>query len=1163
MSEATQKQAALAWEGMRLLSGEERTNYPLTVSIDDMGEGFAISAQCVDGIDASRIAKYLIQAIKGIAKALEQDRHRPTTTIDILPEAERQQLLVEWNATQAPYSQDRCIHELFEEQVAKTPEHVAVVFEEQSLTYRGLNAQANRLAHYLREQGVGPGNLVGLCMKRSLEMMVGVLGILKAGGAYVPLDPGYPPERLAYMLGDAKPALALTQSSLVARLPASQSLFVLDQQQALLARQPDHNPEVINTPQDLLYVIYTSGSTGIPKGVMIEHQGAVNLGRYLQDRFSVTAESRVLGYASMSFDMAVWDWLMALLHGASLYVASEGQRHDLQELQALLVQSQITHAILPPALVRHFNVHSAFGLETLILGGDAVTDVFTLPGAMNCRIFNAYGPTEATVCASAGQMQAGTPVTIGRPVSNYQLYVLDGQQQLVPIGVAGELYIGGVGLARGYLNQPEWTAERFIANPFFDPAHPGSSERLYRTGDLVRYLEDGNLEYLRRIDDQVKIRGVRIELGEIEHALGMHEDLSAAVVLAREDVPGEKRLVAYVVAKGDAGADWPAQLKAHLQTSLPEYMVPAWFVMLDALPLTPNGKIDRKALPVPDMNAQQGEYVAPQTETERLLVSIWSELLQVPAETIGAAADFFALGGHSLLVIRLVSEARRKGYPLVAKDLMLNTTLSKLAAYLDQHKNPSEVEDLHVEGQEIFSLPNKGLLLKNENEHHWNISMMLEVHKVNSLQLEHALKLILEENEGLRHCFHRNENGVIYEKISAVPENGVLDVVDLSHEPVELQSAKIEYLSNEYQASLEFSRRLYRFIYFDLGKGRPGRFVFIIHHGVFDGYSSILFLRSLHDKLFAFDRNAMPAALPPTTTVRQWGKFLHQHANGENAQEEFRYWTALPWNKCSNVMDFPEGLAANKSGNRALYGTEHNVIEYVGQIDSGFLLEITKSVNRHSVADIVLTALAAAIARHTENGIICFDLISNGRTPVFREIDLSRTMGWLADNVPILIQFGEDDDVEGRLSSFQRQFRDMPSSGVGFNALRHMSDDKNIRKRMLEIPIPEILVNYLPDVLNQIEVGDEEAQNADFSYLRIAKESPGLTEPPADRGLHRASCATIQVIDGKFTLMWSFRDNVYKRETIEILASRWRREMEEIATYYRLHYCMGSGEIIQ
>ncbi|HEV7369814.1 non-ribosomal peptide synthetase, partial [Arenibaculum sp.] len=631
------------------------SKFDLTLTLGESGGriagGIEYATALFDRETVERFGGYLRRALEEMVA----DAARPAAALPLLPADERHRLLVEWNRTAAAYPAERCVHELFEEQVARDPQATAVVHGTQSLSYGELNARANRLAHRLRTLGVKPDDRVAICVERSSEMIVGLLGILKAGGAYVPLDPAYPAERLAFMLQDGAPVAALTHGPARAVLDAAMAGLetpppVLDLEEDEAA--PDADLRVPGlTSRNLAYVIYTSGSTGMPKGVMVEHHSTVNLVMGQRDALGVGPQSRILQFASLSFDAALFEILLAFGSGGALYLRPQGELLAGAALPEFLRTRRISHAVLTPSALTAVPVQGAASAEptTLVLAGEALPKALVERWAPEYPLFNSYGPTEATVWATLHRCDVAAAVAppIGRPVANTRLYLLDGRMEPVPAGVAGEIWIGGAGVARGYLNRPELTSQRFVASPFV------AGDRLYKTGDLGRWLPDGTAEFLGRNDFQVKVRGFRIELGEIEARLLEHPGVREAVVLAREDQPGDRRLVAYVTGEADQ-----ASLRRHLASSLPEHMVPAAYVRLDALPLTPNGKLDRRALPAPEGEAFAFQaYEPPAGPAEEALAAIWAEVLGL--ERIGRHDNFFDLGGHSLLAVRMVSRIRQ------------------------------------------------------------------------------------------------------------------------------------------------------------------------------------------------------------------------------------------------------------------------------------------------------------------------------------------------------------------------------------------------------------------------------------------------------------------------------------------------------------------------
>ncbi|MBW4660754.1 MAG: amino acid adenylation domain-containing protein [Drouetiella hepatica Uher 2000/2452] len=616
---------------------------------------FEYNTDLFDPVTITRMTEHLCCLLAGIVEHPEQK----ISDLPLLTESEQHQQLVEWNDTQIDYPQNECWHQRFEAQVQKTPEAIALVFKNEQLTYDQLNRCANQVAHYLQKQGVKPETIVGLCLERSPSMIIGLLGILKAGGAYLPLDPTYPPDRLAFMMSDSQIPILLTTRTSAATLPdhAAQAIC-LDTDWNHIAQEREQNPESGVTVENLAYLIYTSGSTGIPKGVLVPHEGLINLTEDKIRTCRVQPDSRVLQFFSLSFDASIPEIVMSLGCGAALHLATSEDLLPGVGLLRLLREQAITHITLPPSALAALPAEALPALQMVLVGGEAPSPELIAQWSTGRRFINAYGPTETTVNASMVECASGAQPTI-RPAANKQLYILDRHLQLVPIGVPGELYIGGVGLARGYHNHPAKTAEAFIPNPFSDQL----GSRLYKTGDLACYRRDGHIKLLGRLDYQVKIRGFRIEPGEIEALLVQHPDVQDGVVIvredrSREDQSGDKRLIAYVVPVANQ-TPTTSDLHRFIAEKLPKYMVPAAFVFLEALPLNPNGKVDRQALPAPDSVRPDlaDAFIAPRTPTEAILAQVFAQVLEV--KQVGIHDDFFELGGHSLLATRLIARLLR------------------------------------------------------------------------------------------------------------------------------------------------------------------------------------------------------------------------------------------------------------------------------------------------------------------------------------------------------------------------------------------------------------------------------------------------------------------------------------------------------------------------
>jgi amino acid adenylation domain-containing protein len=880
------------------------THYPLTVVVVPGPKlRLRIEYQChrFDTATITRMLGHLRTLLEGIVANPAQR----LADLPMLTAAERQQLLVEWNNTSTAYPQDTCIHQLFEAQVARTPDAVAVVFEEEDLTYRELNIRANQLAHHLQALGVGPETLVGICAERSLEMVVGLLGILKAGGAYVPLDPTYPKERLAFMLSDVQTSVLLTQYKLVSGLPRhGLRLVCLDIDWERIAQQREDNPVSEAIPENLAYVMCTSGSTGRPKGVMIPHRSLSNHMHWMQATFPVTAADRVVQETPISFDPSIWEIFAPLVAGGRLIVARPGGHQDSAYLVELLATHQVTMMKLVPSLLQMLLEEEALAicqsLRHVFCCGEPLPSALQerFFGRLEAHLHNLYGPTEATLdvacwtCERGGERRA---VPIGRPIANTQLYLLDGQLQPVPIGVPGELYIGGASLAQGYLNQPTLTAERFISNPFSNE----TGARLYKTGDLARYLPDGNIEFLGRLDNQVKIRGYRIELGEIETILEHHPAIRQAIVVAREDATGDRRLVAYCVPHYRFIPDI-RELRSFLQTKLPDYMVPVAFVVLDPLPLTPNGKVDRQALPNPDQTRSTlfEAFAAPRTPTEELLADIWASVLGV--EAVGIHDNFFDLGGHSLVAVRVMSRLRK----VLQVDVSLRTlfdapTVAGLAQRIEMARQAAQ----SALAPPLKVVPREGALpLTMTQEHLWGIDQLLPgapfsnmpytvrlTGPLNVSALEQSFNEIIKRHETLRTTF-TTIAGQPVQVIAPTLHLPLLteDLHALPEAEREVQAQRLIRAEVLYPFDLENGPLLQvRLLWLE---EQEYILLLTMHHIISDGWSWGVLLHELAVLYGAFTQGH-PSPLPDLPM--QYADYAHwqrQWLNSEAGKGELAYW---------------------------------------------------------------------------------------------------------------------------------------------------------------------------------------------------------------------------------------------------------------------------------
>src|SRR2546423_4808518 len=879
----------------------QRTNYPLSaVALPGEQIGLLLSYQ-EQALEAELVSR-MLDLWQQVLQTLVQQPEQPLAALPLVSETERALLLDRWNATEQAYPQDVCVHELFAQQAQRQPQAIALVQGETSLTYGELDRRANQLAHYLRQLGVGPDVLVGLCVERSAEMVVGLFGILKAGGAYLPLEPGSPKERLAFMLQDAHPQLLLTQQRLLAQLPATaQPVVCLDSDWQRIAGQSEQKPLSGVRGENLAYVIYTSGSTGKPKGTMILHRGLLNYLSWCCQTYEASAGTGSPLHSPLGFDLSVTSLFSPLLTGQCITLVAEEQGAEALA-SALRTGADFSLVKLTPAHVQLLSQalrpqEAAVSTRALIIGGEALLAeqlAFWRQHAPSTRLINEYGPTETVVgcCVYevAPQDAASGAVPIGRPIAHTQLYVLDAHMQVAPIEGPGELYLGGAGLARGYLKRPELTAERFIAHPFSQ----GPGARPYKTGDLARYRADGVLEFVGRLDHQVKLRGYRIELGEIEQALLEHPAVREGIVVVREDGLDNKQLVAYVVAVQDQEpvGEWQG-LRRFLGERLPEYMVPSHFVLLEALPLTANGKVDRRALPAPEqvaLHPGQQEDTAPRTSIEQTLTEIWSQVLHLPQ--VGIHDNFFALGGDSILSLSLIAQARRAGLQLTVKQLFQAPTIAQLSQLVTPLGAPAgSLLPQRASSQGTLALTpiqrwffEQGL----PNPHHWNQAFLLQAPTDLSVSLlEQAVQWVLGQHDVFRLRFVSPSQEADDWQASYLPvyEPVPFTLVDLRELPEEEQASRMSERCSQEQASLHLQNGpLARAVLFHLTGEQPWRLLLLSHHLVIDTVSWRILLEDLSQ---VYERLQQGLPLEPQATsssFQQWAQRLQDYVHSEAIQ---------------------------------------------------------------------------------------------------------------------------------------------------------------------------------------------------------------------------------------------------------------------------------------
>ncbi|NET02965.1 MAG: amino acid adenylation domain-containing protein, partial [Sphaerospermopsis sp. SIO1G1] len=1105
--------------------GIEQTNYPLTV-VSAPGDELFLKIS----YDSSRFAEETITRMLGhLQTLLSAIVENPTAAINQLPiltAPEQQQLLIDWNntATENPH---KTVIQLFAEQVEKTPNATAVVFENQQLTYSELNQKANQLAQHLTSQGVGADTLVGIYIERSLEMIIGILGTLKAGGAYLPIDIEYPSERVNYMLADAKINILLTQENLKSLVENQHiTTICLNTEWQLIDIHSRENSNVEITSNHLAYVIYTSGSTGKPKGVEITHQGLTNLVNWHQKQFQITAADQATQLAGTGFDAAVWEIWPYLTAGATLHLVKKEILVSPEQLQTWLTENQITVSFVPTPITQELLKLSWENVDTtlryLLTGGDKLTQ--HPPETIPFAVVNNYGPTENTVVTTSCILETNqqqTSPSIGKPIHNTKVYILDKNLQPVPIGVPGELYIGGQSLAKGYLNRPQLTAKTFIPNPFED-----GTSKLYKTGDLVRYLADGNIEYLGRSDNQVKIRGFRIELGEIETTLSQNADIQASCVIVREDNPGYKRLVAYIVAETELST---SELRQYLKGRIPEYMVPSAFVYLDCLPLTANGKIDRRALPAPTLDTEiEIKYVAPKTETESKLVEIWQQVLGI--EKIGINDNFFTLGGDSILSIQIIAKAKQQGIEITIKQLFANPTIAELGAVAGTVQI-LEIEQGIVSGNFSLTPIQKWFFEQNRPEtHHFNQAFLLTVPTdINKEKLEKVWIEIINHHDALRLRFTQTENQ--WKATHSEPiERFEIEYFDISEQPEQPQI--IETTADKLQASLELESHLVKVGLFKLGENQPGRLLIVIHHLVVDGISWRILLEDLetgYQQLTANKKIKLPAK---TTSFKSWSKKLTEYAQTEQLKSELSYWLETAKNEIKTIP-------VDKQGSNTLASIE-NVVLSLNKEETTALLQAVPKAYKTQINDILLTALTLVLSKLTNSNSVLFNLEGHGREDILEKVDISRTIGWFTTMFPVVVNLenSEFNDLGNAIKSVKEQLRQIPNKGIGYGVLRYLSDVE-ISHQLQKSPKPEVSFNYLGQFTQTLNTS---------SLLSSADESSGKDQSLKGQ---RSSLLDINAIitNEQLEISWTYSSNIHEDTTIEKLAREFVSTLQEIINH--------------
>jgi amino acid adenylation domain-containing protein/non-ribosomal peptide synthase protein (TIGR01720 family) len=1104
--------------------------FDLVFSMDEDEDGLnGTVVYCADLFKEATVAR-MVGHFQQLLQAVVASPAQRIALLQMLTPAEEQQLLSVKGTNGKEYTKQITFVDLFEAQANRTPDATAVVFENDSLTYRELNERANCLAHYLRGRRVKPGSLVPVCMERSLDMMVSIIGILKAGGAYVPVEPDFPEERIRFMLEDTNASNIITLSRYADRLGADLAdIILLDDDWNDIKVNGKENVPGLTRADHLVYVIYTSGSTGQPKGVMVTHSNLVDYISGLTNTLPVK-DCRSFGLvSSMATDLGNTVIFAALANGGALHIFSKDTVQDTDILYSYLDKHPIDCIKIVPSHWKALCLPDRLLLpeKLLIFGGEAleaavVNSIYATGTA--CTVVNHYGPTETTIGKLLHIVDKaatyGESIPVGKPFSATQVYVLSNELQLCPVGIPGALYIGGEGVAKGYLNNDALTATKFIADPFA----PDSNARLYSTGDMVKYLPDGNILFMGRVDDQVKIRGYRIELGEVERALNSCATVKQAVVIVKKDHLDNKRLVAYVVAEEDVDKE---EILQQLTAQLPDYMVPSLLMVLDYFPILANGKIDKKALPDPDgQTLQTDSYVAPRNDVERTLAGIWETLLGV--ERVGINDNFFALGGDSIITIQVVSRVRRSGYELQVGDLFDYQTIALLYAVMSARKGAVTAlsADQEVQSGSCGLLPVQQWYFEKEGKtpSHFNQSMLLTIDKrIHSSTLSAAVMQLVQYHDSLRFKYTYSAQG--WEQAYSATE-ALLNVVDLQMEPLhELPGMLVTY-GNSYQRSIDVTKGncVSAVLFLTPAGDTHNRLLLAVHHLAVDGVSWRILLEDLERLLDGLHRNEPVSLGNKSSSYKQWYEALVKYGQTDRLLKQADYW--------AGVVQQYQPLPVDKQYDGVLRIKDMD--SYQVKLDASLtqkLLQEVPAAYRTEINDVLLNTLALALNGWV-NGDVLIGLEGHGREDIDKGTDVGNTVGWFTSLYPVLLPGNTLGDTGTLLRNIKEQLRQIPDKGIGFGVLKYIN-----KLAELQGNDPwDITFNYL---------GQFDAVTGGGKWFAITDEAAGA-EAGDDYTVRRKIAVNSMVTGGELVLDWSYSNKHYNSTTITTLAQQYITALQTI-----------------
>jgi amino acid adenylation domain-containing protein/non-ribosomal peptide synthase protein (TIGR01720 family) len=1117
------------------------SKFDLTLSSSERGEKLYFSMQyCTRLFKEATILRF-IDYFKQLVISVIAEPGKKIGEMEIIPREERERLLSEFNRPPVSYPENQTIHGLFARQVQRTPDHIATVGpcpewlnESDSrrlslqVSYRQLEEKSTHLALRLKEKGVEPESIVGIMVERSMDMLTGLLGIMKAGGAYLPIDPQYPAHRSKYMLEDSQVHLLLYQENLKDRI----TFDAEDVDYLALAESNDSPPQQakpgkIHTKGDLAYIIFTSGSTGKPKGVIVQHDSIVNTLAWRKTYYEFGPGDAVLQVPSFSFDSSVEDIFTPLISGSKLVLIPPASMFDLPYLKEVTARNRINHFLVVPGFYKTFLAEIPgvlTGFKSVTVAGDNFTRELVeqhfdkLPGV---KLYNEYGPTENSVCAAVYQFHPDrTRVLIGVPINNVKCYILNKERGLSAVNTPGELYLSGTGLARGYLNRPALTADRFVENPF----RPG--EKMYRTGDMARWLPDGNIEFFGRIDYQVKIRGFRIELGEIESQLRRIPGIKEAVVIAREESPGERKLAAFIAAENTIDA---SVTRAYLLNVLPDYMVPSYFVQVEAIPLTPHGKVDRKSLPHPEeisMRDRTG-YTPPASAPEKKLAEIWEKVLG--KKRIGIYENYFSLGGDSIKSIQVISRMHSAGYKLEMKDLFKYPVISELAPHVEKLKHIPEQSA--VTGA-IPLTPHQREFFNQSPDHvsHFNRAVLFYNRQgFDKEVIKTVFTRIQRHHDALRITYERNsDSGEIIQVNHGAPYPLSLQEYDLKNR--DNSSAELQTKIKGIQAGIDLEKGpLMKLGLFHLDDG--DRLLIVLHPLVSDDLSWSILLEDIERLYRQHIKGEKPDLPAKTDSFKLWSEQLAIYADSKALLKEKTYWAQLETNKIPALKKDFAGEENDVKDTRGLSFT-------LEKEETSLLLTKVNEPFKTGIKDILLTALALGIKKTFGRNRLLIALPGQGREQIPGDLDTGGTVGCFTGLYPLVLDVSYENDIGRQVKEIKETLRNIPNNGMGYGILKYLTKEEN--KKDLEFQLnPQISFNY-PE-----EFDGEEKQ---ISFFEIAKEPTANTRPLNDGRGYELDVSG-KTAGNRLTMTISYNQNYFKPETAAKLAGFFKSQLQQVIAF--------------